>query len=146
MDLIKMGKGADLDDLNLALHQLQEYQLTETLKRLQSPSFTIIASELSLGKGEEVVLKAESGSERYLIRLDADIRPREILLEVGGLDQGTKILYSDYMQLGSAFYPKKMQVQRPGAASNGIEVRFDKAELLPPDAGSADFGVNKGKR
>jgi hypothetical protein len=146
MELIKTGKGADLDDLNLALHQLQEYQLTETLSRLQSPGFRIVASQLSPVKGEEAVLKAESGSERYLIRLDADIRPREILLELGGLDQGTKLLYSDYMQLGSAFYPRKMQVQRPGAASNGIEVRFDTAELLTLDAANADFGTNKGKR
>ena len=146
MELIKMGKGADLDDLNLALHQLQEYQLTETLKHLQSPGFRITASELSSIRGGDVVLKAESGSERYAIRLDADIRPREILLELGGLDQGTKLLYSDYMQLGSAFYPKTMQVQRPGAASNGIEVRFDTVELNPLDAKTGDIKVKKGNR
>jgi hypothetical protein len=146
MELIKMGKGGDLDDLNLALHQVQEYQLTETLKRLQSPSFRIVASELSPIKSEDVILKAESGSERYLIGLDADIRPREILLELGGLDQGTKLLYSDYMQLGTAFYPKTMQVRRAGAASNGIEVRFDTVELNPHDAKTADFGVKKGNR
>jgi hypothetical protein len=146
MELIKMGKGADLDDLNLGLHQLQEYQLIETLKRLQSSSFRIVASDLISTKGEDVVLKAESGSERYLIKLDADMRPREILLELGGLDQGTKLLYSDYTQLRTAFYPKTMQVQRPGAATNGIEVRFDTVELNPPDATTADFGLKKGNR
>jgi hypothetical protein len=146
MELVKTAKSAAPDDLNLSLHQLQEYQLSETLKRLQSPSFRITATELSPSHGEDVVLAAQGGSERYLISLDADHRPREIVLESGGLDKGLKVLYSDYAQAGPAFYPKRMQVQRPGSASNGVEAKFDTVELNPSDVGDADFVVKKGKR
>jgi hypothetical protein len=145
MELVKTAKGAALDDLYLALHQLQDYQLTETLRRLRSPSFRITATELS-SHGEDVVLAAQGGSERYLISLDTDHRPREIVLESGGLDKGLKVLYSDYAPAGPAFYPKRMQVQRPGSGSNGIEVKFDTVELNPPDVKDADFVVKKGKR
>jgi hypothetical protein len=143
--LIKPGKGSEPADLNLALHQLQEYQLPETVKRLQSPALRIVATELGPTKGEETVLRAEGGSERYLIRLDANFRPEEIFLESGGLDKGTRLLYSDYMQQGSAIYPKRMQVQRPDPTS-GIEVQFDTVELNPSDVKDTDFVVKKGKR
>ena len=146
MELIKTAKGAALDDLNLALHQLQDYQLTETLKRLRSPSFRIAAAELIPSPGEDVVLAVQGGSERYLISLDADRRPREIVLVSGGLESGLKVLYSDYAQAGPAFYPKGMQVLRPDSTSNGIEVKFDTVELNPPGISNADFVVKKGKR
>jgi hypothetical protein len=146
MELIKTAKGAALDDLNLALHQLQDYQLTETLKRLRSPSFRIAATELVPSHGGDVVLAAQGGSERYLISLDTDHRPREIVLESGGLDKGLKVLYSDYAPAGPAFYPKRMQVQRPDSTPNGIEVKFDTVELNPPGVKDADFVVKKGKR
>jgi hypothetical protein len=145
MELTKTAKGAALDDLNLALHQLQDYQLTETLRRLRSPSFKIAATELIPSHGEDVVLAAQGGSERYLISLDTDHRPREVLFESGGLDKGLKVLYSDYAPAGPAFYPKRMQVQRPDS-TNGIEVKFDTVELNPPDVRDADFVVKKGKR
>jgi hypothetical protein len=146
MELIKTAKGAALDDLNLALHQLQDYQLTETLKRLRSPSFRIAATDLMPNHGEDVVLAAQGGSERYLISLDTDRRPHEIALVSGGLDKGLKVLYSDYVRVGPAYYPRRMQVLRPDTTSNGIEVKFDAVELNPPDISDADFLVKKGKR
>jgi hypothetical protein len=146
MELMKTAKGAALDDLNLALHQLQDYQLTETLMRLRSPSFRIAATELVPSHGGDVVLAAQGGSERYLISLDTDHRPREIVLESGGLDKGLKVLYSDYAPAGPAFYPKRMQVKMPDSTSNGIEVKFDTIELNPADVKDADFVVKKGKR
>jgi hypothetical protein len=146
MELIKTAKGVALDDLILALHQLQDYQLTDTLKRLRSPSFRITATELLPGRGQDVALAAQGGSERYLISLDTDRRPREIVLVSGGLDKGLRVLYSDYAHAGPAFYPKRMQVLRPDSTSNGIEVKFDTVELNPHDVGDADFVIKKGKR
>jgi hypothetical protein len=146
MELAKMGKGADLEDLNLALHQLQEYQLSATLQRLRGSGFIIVATDLKAGASAGATLRAEGGSETYSIRTDADLRPQEITLESGGFDKGIKLLYSDYIQEGSLYFPKKMQVQEPGAASNGIKMQFDRVQINPADLTDADFGVTKGKR
>lgn len=146
MELAKIGKGVELDDLNLAIHQLREYQLSEMIRRFQSPSFKIVASDLGTLPAESAVLSAESGSEMYSIRLDSDFRPREILLESGGLDKGIKLMYSDYVHAGPAFYPKRMQVQVPSAKSKGIEVQFATVDLNPSDVRDSDFVIKKGRR
>jgi hypothetical protein len=146
MELAKMGKGADLEDLNLALHQLQEYQLSATLQRLKGSGFTMVAIDLKSDGNAGSTFRAEGGSEAYSIRTDADLRPQEITLESGGFDKGIKVLYSDYIQQGSAYFPKRMQVQRPGTASNGIKIEFDRVQVNPADLTDAGFDVAKGKR
>ncbi len=146
MELAKMGKGADLEELNLALHQLQEYQLAATLQRLKGSSFIMVVTGLGSSGSAGTTFRAEGGSETYSIRTDADLRPQEITLESGGFDKGIKLLYSDYIQQGPAYFPKRMQVQQPGAASNGIKMQFDRVQINPADLTDADFGINKGKR
>ncbi len=146
MELVKTGKGADLEELNLALHQLQEYQLAATLQRLKGSGFIIVASGLNSSGSAGTTLRAEGGSEIYSIRTDADMRPQEITLESGGFDKDIKVLYSDYVQQGPAYFPKRMQVQRPGAASNGIKMQFDRVQINPANLTDADFVLTKGKR
>ena len=144
-DLVKMGKGADLEDLNLALHQIAEYQLAQTLQRLQNQGVTILATGLKPAQSAGTMVRAECASEVYSIRLDADLRPQEISVESGGFDKGIKILYADYTQEGPAYFPKRLQVQRPGSASNGVKIQFDHLQLSPADLTDSDFDSKKGK-
>src|SRR5215469_2473878 len=144
-DLVKMGKGADLEGLNLALHQLGEYQLARTLQRLQNPGVTILATDLKPAQSAGTIVRAEGGSEVYLIRLDAELRPQEISVESGGFDKGIKILYADYTQEGPAYFPKRLQVQRPASATNGVKIQFDHLQLSPPDLTDSDFDSKKGR-
>jgi hypothetical protein len=144
-NLVKMGKGADLEDLNLALHQLEEYQLARALRRLQNPGVTILATDLKPAESAGTIVRAEGGSEVSSIRLDAGLRPQEIYVESGGFDKGIKILYADYTQEGPAYFPKRLQVQRPGSATNGVKIQFDHVQLSPPDLTDSDFDSKKGK-
>jgi hypothetical protein len=144
-DLVKMGKGADLEGLNLALHQLEEYQLARTLQRLENPGVAILATDLKPAQSAGTTVRTEGGSEVYSIRLDADLRPREISVESGGFDKGIKILYADYTRDGPAWFPKRLQVQRPGSASNGVKIQFDHLQLSPADLTDSDFDSKKGK-
>jgi hypothetical protein len=144
-DLVKMGKGADLEDLNLAVHRLEEYQLAQTLQRLQNPGVTIVATDLRPAQSAGTLIRAEGGSEAYSIRLDADLRPQEISVESGGFDKGMKILYADYTQEGPAYFPKRLQVQRPGSATNGVKIQFSRLQLSPADLTDSVFDSKKGK-
>jgi hypothetical protein len=145
-DLVKMGKGADLQDLNLAVHQLAQYQLPRTFERLQNPGFAIVATDLKPGRSDGTILRAERGGESYSIRFDANLRPQEISMEAGGFDRGTKILYADYEQEGPAYFPKELQVQRAGSTTNGFKIQFDHVQLCPADLTDNDFDAKKGRR
>ena len=144
-DLVKTGKGADLEELDLALHQLAEYQLARTLQRLQDRGVAIVATDLKPSQSEGTMLRAERGSEAYSIRLDADLRPQEIFVESGGFDKGTKILYSDYAQQGPAYFPRTLGIEQSGSATNGVKIQFDHVTLSPANLIDADFDSKKGK-
>jgi len=144
-DLVKMGKGADLEELNLALHQLAEYQIDRTLQRLQDRSVAILATDLKPSQSEGTMLRAERGTEAYAIRLDPDFRPQEIFVESGGFDKGIKIFYSDYAQQGAAYFPRTLRIEHPGSAANGVKIRFDHVTLSPANLTDADFESKKGK-
>jgi hypothetical protein len=144
-DLVKMGKGADLEVLNLALHQLVEYQLARTLQRLQNPGVTILATDLKPTLDEGTIIRTEGGSEVFSIRLDADLRPQDISVESGGFDKGIKILYADYTQEGSTCFPKRLQIQRPGSAASGVKIQFDNVQLSPADLTDSVFVYKNGK-
>jgi hypothetical protein len=144
-DLVKMGKGADLEGLNLAVHQLSEYQLARTLQRLQNPGVTILATDLEPAQSAGTMLRGEGGSEVYSIRLDAELRPQEIFVESGGFDKGIRILYADYAREGPAWFPRRLQVQLPGSATNGVKIQFDRLQLSPADLTDSAFDSKKGK-
>lgn len=141
MEWSKDVSGSDFESLDFSLRQLPRYQLSEVLRRLQSTSFRIISEELT--PFQSVTLHAEGGSESYAITLGADIRPREIVEEAGGLDKGLRIRYSDYAKQGSAFYPMMMEVILPDTKKHGLEMRFSKIELNPEGVQDADFNLKK---
>jgi len=137
-------KTVDLGKLEDCLRWLQDKQIANVVGRLQDISFKIAADQLTPGDGQPVVLWAKGGSETYKITLSADFRPTEIALESTGLDSGLKILYSDYVQKGSAYYPRKTQVVLPDAAhQRGFEVEFGDFDLNPPDIKDSDFEHGK---
>ena len=142
----KQPKSADGDDLDLPLRMLQQYQIAEVIGRLRGQNFKIIADRLAPVPGQDIILHATNGNERILITLDPDLRPKEFLLESAGLSSGRKINYSAYIQKGSVFYPRSLQVILPGAAQNGFELKFLDVELNPADVNDADFTFKKSGR
>ena len=139
----KPPRGNDGEDLEFPLRLLQQYQISEVVGHLRSANFRLMTERLSPGPGEDTVLHATAGSERTLVTLDPDFRPKEILLESAGLDTGRKIVYSAYFQKADAYYPKTIQLILPGAGSNGFELKFADVELSPSNVNDADFVPSK---
>jgi hypothetical protein len=146
LEWLKPPKGTDGDDLDLPLRMLQEYQISKVIGHLQDKSFKIVAERLSPVPGQDIVLHATAGSERSVITLDQDSRPKEILLESAGLSSGRKVVYSGYIQKENFFYPKSLQVILPGASGTGFELRFQDVELNPANIKDTDFSLKPGKR
>jgi hypothetical protein len=139
----KQPKGSEVDDLELPLRLLPQYQLAQVIGHLRSQNFRMVAERLTPAPGEGTVLHATAGSERTAITLDPDFRPKEILLESAGLATGRKIVYSGYVQKDGASYPMSLQVILPGAAGTGFELKFLDIEFHPSDVNDADFGFRK---
>jgi hypothetical protein len=98
-------------------------QLPGLLERLDEPGLTMVAVESPLGSANAPVFRAEGGSQTYLVTLNAASRPSEIKEE-----SGRRMLYSDYVQLGSGYYPKTTQIILPDGAQ-GVEARFDTVQI-----------------
>jgi hypothetical protein len=146
LEWLKPPKGSDNEDLDLPLRLLQEYQISKVIGHLQDKSFHVVADRLAPAPGEDTVLRAIAGSERSVITLDPESRPREIRLESAGLSSGQKIVYSNYVQKAAFFYPMSLQVILPGASGTGFELRFADVELNPADVKDTDFNLKPGKR
>ena len=136
-------KNPQFIDLDLALRRFQEQQISRTIGMLREGGFKIVATTLDIKSGEDTVLKAEGGGQVYRITLGADMRPREILLESGGLEQGLRVQYSDYAERSGAAYPLQMEIQYAGAEHHGVAVKLRSIELNPANVTDADFSLKK---
>jgi hypothetical protein len=144
-DWIKTGRTPAFDELVFVLHRLQEYQLSEVVRRLQSSSFKIRSTEIQRSTHDDT-LRASNGGETYRITLDSHLLPREIVLESGGFDEGIRLQYSDYTQAGSEFIPRRFEAEFRGSTADGFHVHFDRVEVNPPDVKDSIFLPKKGKR
>jgi hypothetical protein len=138
MDWSNKGKGPELEELGLCLQKFQENNLFETIGRLRSPGFRVSTEQLQSAPGEPLILRALGGVEAYSIKLDSAFRPIEIASESEGVNEGMKILYSDYIQQDHSFYPKSTQILLPDAP-HALEMRFDEFVLNPVNVKETDF-------
>ncbi len=153
----KKPQSGVVGELEPCLRWLEDYQIAATVGRLQQQfggsasseparpaAFKMIAEQLSPGAGTPAIFRAVGENETYKITLDPDSRPREIVLESPGLDNGLRIMYSDYTSLqgtslqGTA-YPKSMQVIV--APRQGVEVQFTEVDSSPPGPNKKDKGT-----
>lgn len=142
-------QGAEVRELEDCLRWIQDFQIANTVGRLQGTSFKMVADQLVPAEGHPVVIRATNGSETYKIALDPDFRPSEITLESTGLDSGLRILYTDYTKLGSSYYPRHAQVILPDASRHGVVVQFGQFELNFPavaGGGRKNLGIFGGKK
>jgi hypothetical protein len=121
-------KGNDALELPTDFGLIRDYQLLALIARLQSSSYKLVADHPDPGPSDEFVLFAEAGTEKISVALDADSRPVRIKITTAAGVGSALITYSDYVQIGSAFYPKTMQI-KPDNEPQGIEVRFDTVQL-----------------
>jgi len=136
-------KDPKLAELNLALGRFQEQQIARTVGSLRNGGFKMVAASLNANPGEDSVLLAEGGGLVYRITVGADMRPREILLQSGGLDKGLKVLYSEYVERGGAAYPLNMEIQYRDGEPHGVAAKLRSVELNPANVKDADFTPKK---
>jgi hypothetical protein len=129
-------------DLDLALRRLQEQQIARTIGGLRN-GFKMVATTLNTKDGEDAVLMAEGGGQVYRITVGADMRPREILLESGGLEKGLKVRYAGYVERAGTAYPLQMEIQYPDAERHGVAVKLRSVDPIPPTAKDTDFVLKK---
>ena len=114
------------DDIRLVI----DGQLPRLLESLGDPDFTMVAVDFPPGSENLPIFRAEGRSQTYLVTLDAAFRPCEIKVESPVAGAGIRMLYSDYVQQGSAFYPKTTQIILPDGP-HGIEARFNTVQIGP---------------
>jgi hypothetical protein len=109
---------------------IRDDQLPALIARLRAPNYKLVANHPEAIAGEDFSMVAEAGTEKVSIGLDAALRPQRVKIVTETGVGSALITYADYIQNGSAFYPKTMLI-KPDGRQQGIQVRFDKVELSP---------------
>jgi hypothetical protein len=123
-------KGDEALQLPTDFGMIRDDQLSALIARLQAPHYKLMANHPDAVAGEDYSLFAQSGTDKISIGLDTDLRPLRVRIATEAGIGSALITYADYIQNGSAFYPKTMLI-KPEAQQQGIEVKFDKVELNP---------------
>jgi hypothetical protein len=121
-------KGDEALELPTDFGLIRDYQLPALMARLQNPGYKLVAEHPDPAASDEFVLFAEAGTEKISVALDSNLRPERVKITTTAGLGSALITYSDYVQNGTAFYPKTMQI-KPDNQQQGIEVRFDTVEL-----------------
>jgi hypothetical protein len=136
-------KSPPFEDLDLSLRRFQEQQIARVIGTLRNGGFKMVASELNPKPGNDAIVRAEGGGRIYRITIGSDMRPREILLESGGLDKGLKVSYSEYVEQGGTAYPLHMEVQYSDVEHHGVAANLRSVELNPATVKETDFALKK---
>jgi hypothetical protein len=123
-------KGDEALQLPTDFGMIRDNQLPALIARLGGANFKLVADHADPIAGEDYSIVAESGTEKVMIGLDADLRPQRVKIVTAAGIGSALLTYSDYIQNGNAYYPKTM-LFKPEGQQQGIEVRFDKVELNP---------------
>lgn len=138
----KSLKGQDALELPTAFGFVRDNQLASLISRLNKQQYKILAADAQPVSGAEYALTAESGTDKISIGLDANLRPLRVHISTETGMGSLLITYSDYSQVGHAWFPKSMQV-KPDGQPRGVEVHFDSVDL---DTKSKDSDLRiKGK-
>ena len=124
----KSLKGQDALELPTALGLIHDNQVAALMSRLDMPQYKILAAGPEPVAGAEYALTAESGTDKISVGLDGDMRPQRVHITTETGIGSLVITYSDYSQVGNAWYPKSMQV-KPDGQQRGVEVHFDSVDL-----------------
>ena len=127
-------KGQDALELPTAFGFIRDYQVASLLSRLNKQQYKMVAAAAQPVPGAEYALTADGGTDKIAIGLDGDLRPRRVHISTETGIGSLLIIYSDYAQAGTTWYPKSMQV-KPDGQQRGVEVQFDTVE---PDTKSKD--------
>ncbi|HTS49966.1 MAG TPA: PEGA domain-containing protein [Bryobacteraceae bacterium] len=124
----KSLKGQDALELPTTLGLIHDNQVMALMSRLDMPQYKILAAASDPVAGAEYALTAESGTDKISVGLDSDMRPQRVHITTETGIGSLVITYSDYSQVGHAWYPKSMQV-KPDGQQRGVEVHFDSVDL-----------------
>ena len=121
-------KGQEALELPTSLGFIRENHVAALLARLNTQQYKMAAARVEPSAGPEADLTAESGTDTVSISVDQDLRPQRIEVTTESGIGSLLIAYSDYAQVGHAWFPKSIQV-KPKGKERGIEVHFDVVEL-----------------
>jgi hypothetical protein len=138
----KSLKGQDALELPTEFGFIRDNQLAALISRLNKQQYKILAADAQPVSGAEYALTGESGTDKISIGLDANLRPLRVHITTETGMGSLLITYSDYSQVGHAWFPKSMQV-KPDGQQRGVEAHFDSVDL---DTKSKDSDLKiKGK-
>lgn len=132
-------KGQEFHDLEDGLRYGLEAHLAQQVQLFRGPGVRVTADKFTVPPGEDPVFRVTDGSYTYRVTLNTESRPKEIVLESGGLRTGTKWVYADYEQKGAGFVPLTTAVLLPGSGLKGVEVKYRTVELNPANVKPSDF-------
>lgn len=122
--------GAEGQPIQDALREIYDHQFTKVIDMLRKTEYKKVATKLVFDEGEDRTFRADGGADRdYLITLDAESCPREVKMVSTGLLSGLRILYADFVKVGTTRYPKETQVILPGAGKQGAGIQIEKVDL-----------------
>lgn len=124
------------DELQIDLRAYSRFNYLGLLRSLMLPSIKFSATEPDGTEAGERHLYADAGDLIYDIVMGSDLHPIAIsYVSQAGLGSGLKITFGQYQALSNGLqYPMRTAVSLADSAKHGIEVRFDKVELVnPPD-------------
>jgi hypothetical protein len=139
----KLDKAPQFSELDFSLRRVQEQHVARRVGELRSGGYKMTTPDLMPKPGEDAIVLAEGGGKVYRIRIGADMRPREILLQSGGLDSGQKVQYSEYEDRGGYVFPKVIEIYYPDAPKHGVKVQLRSVEVNSKGLTDADFTLKK---
>ncbi len=136
--------GAEFDNLEDGLRYLLDHHILREVQTVRGPGVKATAMKLDYASGEEAVVQVEREAYKYRVTLNTDSRPREIVLESGGLNAGLKVMLSDYSKRGDVYFPGTTEVILPGAGMRGVVIRYERVELNHAGVKDEDLKARKG--
>ena len=134
----KRPKGQEGQELEEALRLVIDYQLAALMDLVGSPPFKIFARTLDNAGVDPNSLRAQGENEAYVIDVDAASLPSAVALESDGLNRGTRIAYSNYVDVGGFLYPLQTEIARPGGESGARQsVTLSFGQIAPGSNGKS---------
>jgi hypothetical protein len=127
----KSLKGPAQTDVETDLKLLREHMPLTLLAKLSAPGVRFIADGVAPKGSEEMVFRAETGTENWVVTLTKEFRPQQATLDSTGPNSGLQIFYLDYVEKEKGWLPQGVVVRRPGPPERKAEFRFENVTVNP---------------
>lgn len=108
---------------------MSDFELQSVLARIADNRLAVMSHAAESEEQVESKVWARGDGKGYLFTLAATDRPLEVAFQSSGLDNGTRVLFTQYAEVNGQWFPKTMEIVRPGG-KDGVEISFDSVEIV----------------